>query len=84
MSGSTRSVTERVSETELEEENEIVLLRKRAEELEKFKVSVTDEHAKQITTLKNQMKQQLEKTNEEYLKQKNDNDLIEKANFKFR
>jgi hypothetical protein len=30
MSGSTRSVTERVSETELEEENEILLLRKRA------------------------------------------------------
>ena len=35
MSGSTRSVTERVSETKLEEENEIVLLRKRAEELVK-------------------------------------------------
>ena len=41
MSGSTRSVTERVSETELEEENEIVLLRKRAEELEKLVKKLT-------------------------------------------
>ena len=47
----------------------------KAEELEKFKSSVIEEHSKQISKLKNQMKQQIEKINETHAKQLEESDL---------
>jgi len=47
----------------------------KAEELEKFKSSVTEERLKQISTLKSQMKEQIAKINEAHSKQLEENDI---------